>query len=36
VDFFTGNYSDFEADKIKRLGDKAKLPHRIKYKKLEH
>jgi energy-dependent translational throttle protein EttA len=35
VSFFTGNYSDYEADRIKRLGDSAKQPHRIKYKKLE-
>lgn len=35
VEFFTGNYTDYEADRIKRLGDKAKQPHRIRYKKLE-
>lgn len=35
VVFFTGNYSDYEDDRIKRLGDKAKQPHRIKYRKLE-
>lgn len=35
VEFFTGNYTDYEADRIKRLGDAAKQPHRIKYKKLE-
>lgn len=33
--FFTGNYTDYEEDRLKRLGDKAKQPHRIKYKKLE-
>jgi sulfate-transporting ATPase len=35
VSFFTGNYTEYEADRIKRLGDKAKQPHRIRYKKLE-
>ncbi len=35
VNFFTGNYTDYEADRIKRLGDKAKQPHRMRYKKLE-
>jgi ATPase subunit of ABC transporter with duplicated ATPase domains len=33
--FFTGNYTDYEEDRLRRLGDKAKQPHRIKYKKLE-
>lgn len=36
VEFFTGNYTDYEQDRIRRFGDKAKQPHRIKYKKLEH
>ncbi len=35
VEFFTGNYTEYEADRLKRLGDKAKQPHRIRYKKLE-
>ncbi|RDI42082.1 energy-dependent translational throttle protein EttA [Aquicella lusitana] len=34
--FFAGNYTDYEADRIKRLGDAAKQPHRMKYKKLEN
>ncbi len=34
VAFFAGNYTDYEADRLQRLGDKAKQPHRIKYKKL--
>lgn len=34
VAFFTGNFTEYEADRIKRLGDKAKQPHRIKYKKI--
>lgn len=36
VVFFSGNYAEYEADRIRRLGDRAKQPHRIKYKKLEH
>lgn len=36
VVFFTGNYTDYEEDRIRRLGDQAKQPHRMKYKKLEH
>src|SRR5277367_3684685 len=36
VAFFTGNYTEYEDDRVKRLGDTAKQPHRIKYKKLEH
>ncbi len=35
VEFFAGNYTDYEADRIRRLGDQAKQPHRIRYKKLE-
>ncbi|MHB1948731.1 MAG: energy-dependent translational throttle protein EttA [Gammaproteobacteria bacterium] len=35
VEFFTGNYTDYEEDRIRRFGDEAKQPHRIKYKKLE-
>ncbi|EIK53589.1 putative ABC transporter ATP-binding protein [Stutzerimonas stutzeri TS44] len=34
VVFFEGNYSDYEADRKKRLGDAASQPHRVKYKKL--
>jgi energy-dependent translational throttle protein EttA len=36
VSFFTGNFTEYEEDRIHRLGDKAKQPHRVKYKKLEH
>jgi len=32
--WFEGNYSDYEADRIERLGEEAINPHRIKYKKL--
>lgn len=35
VTFFSGNYTDYEEDRLRRLGDKAKQPHRMKYKKLE-
>ena len=35
VTWFPGNYTDYEADRVKRLGDDALNPHRIKYKKLE-
>ncbi|OGT37808.1 MAG: energy-dependent translational throttle protein EttA [Gammaproteobacteria bacterium RIFCSPHIGHO2_12_FULL_37_14] len=34
VIFFEGNYSDYEEDRLKRLGESAKQPHKIKYKKL--
>ncbi|MCD6040103.1 MAG: ettA [Gammaproteobacteria bacterium] len=36
VTFFSGNYTDYEEDRLRRLGEQAKQPHRIKYKKLEH
>ncbi|MDK1023814.1 MAG: energy-dependent translational throttle protein EttA [Gammaproteobacteria bacterium] len=32
--WFDGNYSDYEADLKRRLGDKALQPHKVKYKKL--
>ena len=34
VVFFEGNYSDYEEDRKRRLGDQANNPHRIKYKRL--
>lgn len=34
VVFFAGNYTEYEEDRIKRLGEGAKQPHRMKYKKL--
>ncbi len=34
VEWFEGNYADYEEDRKLRLGDDA-LPHRIKYKKLD-
>jgi len=35
VTWFEGNYSDYEEDRKRRLGDEALNPHRIKYKKLK-
>jgi sulfate-transporting ATPase len=32
--FYPGNYSDYEEDKRKRLGEEAAKPHRIRYKAL--
>jgi ATPase subunit of ABC transporter with duplicated ATPase domains len=32
--WFEGSYQDYEADRKKRLGEKADRPHRIKYRKL--
>ncbi len=34
VEWFEGNYADYEEDKKRRLGAEAEQPHRIKYKKL--
>ena len=34
VRWFEGNFSDYEADRHKRLGNDADTPHRIKYKPL--
>jgi ATPase subunit of ABC transporter with duplicated ATPase domains len=33
VEWFEGNFQDYEADKKRRLGVQAEIPHRIKYKK---
>jgi len=35
VEWFEGNYEDYEADKKRRLGADADQPHRIKYKPLQ-
>jgi ATPase subunit of ABC transporter with duplicated ATPase domains len=32
--WYQGNYQDYEADRHKRLGAEADIPHRIKYRKL--
>jgi len=34
VEFFAGNYEDYEKDRHRRLGDQADSPHRIRYKSL--
>ncbi len=34
VVWFEGNYSDYEADRRRRLGDAAERPHRIQYRQL--
>ncbi len=34
VQWFEGNYQDYEADRRRRLGAEADQPHRIKYKRL--
>ena len=34
VEWFEGNYADYEADRKRRLGEAADQPHRIKYKRL--
>ena len=34
VYLFEGNYQEYEADKIKRLGEEAAKPHRIRYRPL--
>jgi len=34
VEWFEGNYADYEADRKRRLGDEADQPHRIRYKAL--
>ncbi|HWG10516.1 MAG TPA: energy-dependent translational throttle protein EttA [Rhodanobacteraceae bacterium] len=34
VEFFPGNYKEYEEDKKRRLGDEAAGPHRLRYKKL--
>jgi sulfate-transporting ATPase len=34
VVWFEGSYQDYEADRKRRLGDKADRPHRLKYRKL--
>jgi len=35
VVWFTGNYTDYEEDRKRRLGKEAEQPHRIKYKRLD-
>jgi ATP-binding cassette ChvD family protein len=35
VEWFEGNYQDYEADRHRRLGAEADQPHRIRFKRLE-
>ena len=35
ISFFEGNYSDYEADRKRRLGEEATRPSRIKYRRIE-
>jgi energy-coupling factor transporter ATP-binding protein EcfA2 len=35
VEWFEGNFADYEEDKKRRLGDAAVEPHRIKFKRFE-
>jgi len=35
VEWFEGNYSEYEADLKRRRGDEALVPHRVKYRKLK-
>ncbi|WP_409192798.1 energy-dependent translational throttle protein EttA [Bradyrhizobium sp. RDM4] len=34
VEWFEGNFQDYENDKMRRLGQDSIIPHRVKYKKL--
>jgi ATP-binding cassette ChvD family protein len=36
VTWFEGNYADYEQDRLKKLGNSALQPHRIKYKKINY
>jgi sulfate-transporting ATPase len=36
VEWFEGNFQDYELDRHRRLGTDADQPHRIKYKKIGH
>ncbi|WP_067519394.1 energy-dependent translational throttle protein EttA [Endozoicomonas ascidiicola] len=35
VTFFEGNYTEYEAERVTRLGEDAAGPHRIKYKRID-
>jgi len=35
VEWFEGNYQDYEKDRRRRLGDEADTPHRLKYRKFD-
>jgi hypothetical protein len=34
LEWFEGNFQDYEKDKMRRLGQDSIIPHRLKYKKL--
>jgi sulfate-transporting ATPase len=36
VEWFAGNYQDYEADRQRRLGGEAAQPKRLRYKPLSH
>jgi ATP-binding cassette ChvD family protein len=36
VEWFAGNYQDYEADRRRRMGDAADQPHRLRFKPLSH
>ncbi len=36
VEWFAGNYQDYEVDRKRRMGDAADQPHRIRFKPLRH
>ena len=33
VEWFEGNFQDYEKDKMRRLGQDSIIPHRLKYRK---
>jgi sulfate-transporting ATPase len=33
--FFTGNFHEYETDKVKRLGEEGARPHRLRFKALK-
>ncbi len=35
VTWFEGNFADYEADRVRRLGEEAARPHRIHYRRLD-
>jgi hypothetical protein len=35
VEWFEGNYEDYEKDRRRRLGEQAERPHRIRYRRMD-
>lgn len=35
VEFYQGNFTEYEADRLRRLGDAALQPHRVKYRRIK-